>query len=237
MDEDLTLLKWYFDMGVEDIGLKVKTPNRDEVTSSLPNSNQLQNILDNCSSLTELKDILLSFEGCDLKRTATNTVFSEGVEDSEIMLMGEAPGAKEDEAGRPFCGESGKLLDLMLKAIDLSRHKNCYITNSIFWRPPANRKPTSEEIAICRPFVEKHIELFAPKLLILVGATAVESVLGIKSPMSHLRTKPHIFKHAKLGDIKTVVIFHPAYLLRQPLQKREMWIDLLFIQNLIEQTL
>ena len=140
------------------------------------------------------------------------------------MCIGEAPGADEDAAGIPFCGRSGKLLDTILKSINLSRDENAYITNSLFWRPPENRRPTLEEINICRPLVEKHIALVKPKLILLVGSTAAESVLKLSLPMKTLRGQTYQYtsrfiEQQRAGAIPTVVIFHPSYLLRQTHQK------------------
>lgn len=184
------------------------------------------------SSILELRQIVENFEGCELKNFATNTVFADGIESAEIMLIGEAPGATEDEKGIPFCGESGKLLDNMLAAIGISRTKNAYITNTIFWRPPANRKPTDHEISICRPFVEKHIALIKPKLIILVGSTATTSLLGKNQGITFIRQNDYPYTNQYLTDaITTTAIFHPAYLLRQPMQKKVTWFDLLKIKE------
>lgn len=189
----------------------------------------------NCKTIAELKKVLLDFEGCQLKKTANQLVFSAGNEQAKIMLIGEAPGANEDLAGIPFCGESGKLLDLMIKAIGLDR-SNVYITNSIFWRPPGNRRPTPEEISICLPFVERHIALVKPKLIILVGSTAVNSVLNIKEAMSKIRGKFIKYLNDDYNlSIDTTAIYHPSYLLRQPSQKRLAWRDLLLIKKLINE--
>ncbi len=184
------------------------------------------------SSISELKQIVKSFEGCELKNFATNTVFADGIESAKIMLIGEAPGATEDEKGIPFCGESGKLLDNMLATIGISRTKNAYITNTIFWRPPANRKPTDQEISICKPFVEKHIALVKPKLIILVGSTATTSLLGKNQGITFIRQNDYPYTNQYLTDaITTTAIFHPAYLLRQPMQKKVTWFDLLKIKE------
>ena len=190
-------------------------------------------LADQSTNLEQLKAALLAFDGCDLKKTATNTVFGDGIPTSKIMLIGEAPGASEDATGVPFCGESGKLLDNMIATIGLTRSQNVYITNTIFWRPPANRRPTSEEIEICRPFVEKHIALIQPDLLILVGATAVTSLLG-DLQISKIRQEYYQYKNQYLAKpITTMALFHPAYLLRQPFQKKATWYDLLKIQEFL----
>lgn len=192
-------------------------------------------LADNATSVEALREALMNFDGCRLKLTAKNTVFSDGKFGSDIMMIGEAPGATEDEQGIPFCGESGKLLDNVLKSIGLCRKKNFYISNTIFWRPPANRRPTDEEIEICKPFIEKHIALAKPKLLILVGATAVSALLGKHLQISKIRQEYYEYKNPYLEDtIITTALFHPAYLLRQPYQKRAMWYDLLKIQQFIK---
>jgi DNA polymerase len=190
-------------------------------------SNQkTRKLADQCESIEQLKSIVEQFDGLEIRNMATNTVFGDGNVKSDIMLIGEAPGATEDKCGIPFCGQSGKLLDNILAAIDIDRTK-CYITNTIFWRPPANRRPTSEEISICRPFVEKHVALVKPKIIILVGSTAVESLLDIKTPMGELRKQSFKYQNVYLKTpIDTFVIFHPSYLLRQPSQKKVMWLDI-----------
>ena len=193
--------------------------------------NDARALADAATTIDQLKSSLLSFKGCELQKTATNTVFADGIPTSKIMFIGEAPGASEDSTGIPFCGESGKLLDNMISTIGLSRTKNIYITNTIFWRPPANRRPTPEEIEICRPFVEKHIALVQPELLILVGSTAVTSLLG-DLQISKIRQEYYQYQNQYLTKpITTTALFHPAYLLRQPFQKKATWYDLLKIQE------
>ena len=162
-------------------------------------------------------------------------MFYDGQEDAKILLIGEAPGVTEDEKGIPFCGESGILLDKMLNTIGLDRKKNIYITNTVFWRPPANRKPTKEEIQICKPFVEKHIELLAPKLIILIGGTATNSLLGKKETISDVRKNNYSYTNQYLKTpIFTVALFHPAFLLRSPYKKKDTWFDLLKIRDHIQ---
>ncbi|MDD9331489.1 MAG: uracil-DNA glycosylase [Wolbachia sp.] len=179
-----------------------------------------------CDSVDELMDVVKSFGGCEIKKTATNTVFSDGNQNAKIMLIGEAPGANEDLQGIPFCGASGILLDKMLNSIGLDRTK-VYISNAVFWRPPGNRKPTDLELDMCRPFVERHIALVAPQILILVGGIACYSLLDNTKTISNLRGRFHTYTNQYLSNsITTAAIFHPAYLLRQPLQKRLAWEDL-----------
>ncbi|WP_323733406.1 uracil-DNA glycosylase [Candidatus Bandiella euplotis] len=211
----------------EQLGKEESNIHKEAETTKTPTLNPTTSQLaDNCNSIDELREAVRQYEGLDIKKGATNTVFADGNPKSDIMLIGEAPGANEDIYGIPFCGQSGKLLDNILAAINIDRSK-CYITNTIFWRPPANRRPTSEEIKICRPFVEKHVSLVNPKIIILVGSTAVESLLDAKTPMNLLRNQTFKYKNVYLSTpIDTFVIFHPSYLLRQPSQKKVMWLDI-----------
>jgi DNA polymerase len=212
-------------------------PNKQKLdqNANIELARQLADISDN---LDILKKNVLNFEGCDLRKLSSNTVFSDGNPKAEIMLIGEAPGASEDATGIPFCGESGKLLDKMLSCVGISRKDNAYITNTVFWRPPGNRPPTQEEIDICRPFVEKHIYLINPKLIVLVGSTAATSLLGKHSGINKIRQEYYLYSNKYLNKpIPITAIFHPAYLLRQPLQKKTTWYDLLKIQQFIKEYL
>ncbi|WP_342272132.1 uracil-DNA glycosylase family protein [Candidatus Tisiphia endosymbiont of Parasteatoda lunata] len=191
-------------------------------------------LADSARNLEELKKLLMDFDGCGLKKLANKTVFADGNPQSSIMFIGEAPGSSEDAQGIPFCGESGKLLDNVLASINISREHNAYITNTVFWRPPANRQPTQEEIDICRPFVEKHIALINPKLIVLVGNVAATSLLGKNAGISKIRLEYYLYTNQYLSKpIQTTSIFHPAYLLRQPMQKKTTWYDLLKIHEYI----
>ena len=211
------------------------TKNSSPITSPIEAVEQAKKIANSANNIEELKESLISFDGCSLKKTAINTVMYDGTIDSKIMLIGEAPGADEDRHGIPFCGASGQLLDNMLKFIDLSRKDNIYITNTIFWRPPGNRRPTSEEINICRPFLDRQIELIKPELIILVGGTAVSSVLDSKLTISKARGRfDHYINEERKLNIPTAAIFHPSYLLRSPIQKKKAWFDLLKIKEFIE---
>lgn len=196
-------------------------------------SNNTTSELDICDSLENLRALVEDFDKCELKNGAINTVFAHGNPGADIMFIGEAPGASEDEQGIPFCGPSGKLLDNIITAIGLTREKNAYITNTVFWRPPANRKPTDEEIAICRPFVKKHIALMKPKLIVMVGSTAVESLLEINGPITKLRGQYFDYTNEYMGgkSVRATAIFHPSYLLRQPAHKKTMWFDILKIKH------
>lgn len=183
-------------------------------------------------SLDELKEILQRFEGIEsLRGRATNLVFADGNPAARVMLVGEAPGADEDRLGKPFVGVSGQLLDRMLGAIGLDR-TSFYITNVCFWRPPGNRKPTEAELVAQAPFVERHIELVAPQVLVLVGAASAHSLLGTNDGITRLRGRWFDYKSAGMATpVPALPIFHPAFLLRQPAQKRETWADLLKLKS------
>ncbi len=184
-----------------------------------------------CTTLAELRTALGNFDGCELKRTAKNTVFADGTPEGRIMLIGEAPGREEDERGLPFVGRAGQLLDKMLGAIGLDRSK-VYITNVLNWRPPQNRDPSPEEAAACLPFLHRHIELADPQLLILLGAVSVRHVLGVTDGILRLRGNWQIYQNGQLGHaIPVMPTLHPAYLLRQTAAKRLAWRDLLTISD------
>ncbi|MES2678200.1 MAG: uracil-DNA glycosylase [Pseudomonadota bacterium] len=184
-------------------------------------------------TLEELEKAVRNFDGCSLKKMATNTVFADGDPKSQIMIIGEAPGNHEDLQGIPFCGDSGKLLNEMFKAIGFKR-ENLYITNTLFWRPPGNRRPTEDELSMCKPFVEKHIALMQPKLIVLMGATAMADVLQINEPISKMCGKFFDYQNQYLKNpIKSTVLFHPSYLMRQSSKKRDAWLDLLIIKEFL----
>lgn len=179
-----------------------------------------------CASLEAIRAALETFEGCALKKTATHTVIGDGNPASKVMLIGEAPGAEEDRRGLPFVGKAGQLLDRMLTAIGLDR-STVYITNVLPWRPPGNRSPTPEEVATCLPFLERQIELIDPALLVFVGGISAKALLGRTEGITRLRGKWYDFEvPGRKAPIPATAIFHPAYLLRQPVLKREAWHDL-----------
>ena len=184
---------------------------------------------DKAKNLEKLKKSINNIKNCSLKNNATNMVFSDGNPKSNIMLIGEAPGANEDTEGLPFVGRAGALLDKMLAAINLNR-KKVYISNIINYRPPENRRPTDEEIARYLPFIIKHIEIINPKILVLLGSTAMNALIGNENVISKMRGK---WIEKKFGNCKTSVIitFHPAFLMRQPAQKKLVWIDLKMIRD------
>jgi DNA polymerase len=178
-------------------------------------------------TLDELKNAIAKFEGLSLKATATNLVFADGNPESRLMLIGEAPGAEEDRRGLPFVGASGQLLDRMLAAIGHDR-ASCYITNIVNWRPPGNRKPSPAEMSLCLPFIERHIALIKPALIVLLGDTAAKTLTNRTEGITRLRGKWFTWPTADgAGTIPVLPTFHPAFLLRSPGQKREAWADLL----------
>ena len=184
---------------------------------------------DKIKRLDLLKKTIINLKNCDLKKGAKNIVFSDGNPKSKIMLIGEAPGANEDQEGLPFVGRAGQLLDKMLSAISLDRNK-VYISNIINYRPPDNRRPTEEEIKRYLPFITKHIEIIDPKIIVLLGSTAMNALVGNSIVISKMRGK---WMEKQFGSCKTSIIitFHPAFLMRQPAQKKLSWIDLKMIRD------
>ena len=177
------------------------------------------------NDLAQLKAALESFDGCALKRTATNTVFADGTPAGGILFIGEAPGRDEDRIGKPFVGRAGQLLDKMLLSIGLDRNVNAYITNVINWRPPDNRDPSPEEAAQCLPFLRRHIELADPELIVLLGAVAARHVVGLSEGIMKMRGR---WLEYRVGTrmVPLMPTLHPAYLLRQPAHKKLAWRDL-----------
>ncbi len=184
--------------------------------------------------LATLHAAIRAFEGCALKRGARNTVIADGRPGARVMVVGEAPGREEDRVGRPFVGRSGQLLDRMLAAIGLSRGAEepgagVYVTNAVYWRPMENRKPSADEVAMLLPFLERHVELAAPDLLLLTGATPAQALFASAEGVARLRGR-----WVRWRGIPALATFHPAYLLRQPLKKREVWRDLLALRAALD---
>ena len=179
--------------------------------------------------LNKLRKKIQLIKNCDLKKNATNLVFADGNIDSKIMFIGEGPGANEDAEGKPFVGRAGKLLDKMLTAIKLDRTK-VYISNVVNYRPPENRKPTEKEIERYLPFLKNHIEIINPKILVLLGSTALNTIIGNEFVISKARGK---WIQKEIGAARPWIIasFHPAFLMRQPEQKKLAWIDLKMIRD------
>lgn len=174
--------------------------------------------------LGELERMLTAFEGCALKATARQLAFSDGKPGSRVMILGEAPGAEEDRTGKPFVGRAGQLLDRMLASIGLDRTE-VYIANVVPWRPPGNRTPTPQEIAICLPFTERQIELARPEILVTTGSPATQTILASKDGITKMRGRWGSYRAGAI-EVRVLPMLHPAYLLRQPLHKRLAWRDL-----------
>ncbi len=242
------LLQWYMTAGVnETIGdmpvdhFNTHTPK--EIVShrqasvsvpppaiaSAPTDLKTESLLRNVTTLEELRNIIENFNDCPLKATATKMVFGSGNPDAQLMIIGEAPGKEEDRQGLPFVGASGHLLDLMLNSIGLTR-QDVYISNILPWRPPANRKPSEAEVALFTPFVKKHIALIKPKVLLLLGGSAVSAVLNTNIGITKARGQWQKY----IDDDLTVDVmpsFHPAFLLRTPAQKKFSWRDLMAVKK------
>jgi DNA polymerase len=181
------------------------------------------------SSLEELRAIMDGFEGCALRTTAKQLVFGDGSPQARLMLVGEAPGSEEDQRGIPFVGRSGQLLDRMLGAIGISRSE-VYIANIVPWRPPGNRDPSIHETQICLPFIQRQIELVDPQVLVCLGKPSTATLLGVTDGIRRTRGRWFTYK-AETRDIRAMPTYHPAYLLRTPIEKRLAWRDFLAIKN------
>lgn len=255
------LLTWYVEMGV-DVAVEetpvdrltptpAQRPNTvkpstvfersDEVaatrpTAGVPASDEMagaaHEIARSAITLEELRVALDRFDGCNLKLTATQLVFADGNPEAQVMLVGEAPGRDEDIHGLPFVGRSGQLLDRMLAAIGLDR-TSVYIANVVPWRPPGNRTPTPQETAICRPFIDRQIELADPDFLVCLGAAAAKELMDTSEGILRLRGRWRDFDTGR-RKIRAMATLHPAYLLRQPLQKRLAWRDLLTLKAALD---
>jgi uracil-DNA glycosylase len=187
------------------------------------------------TNIDELKAALAGFDGCSLKKMAKNMCFADGNPQSSIMFVGEAPGRDEDLAGVPFVGRAGQLLNKMLLAAQFSRQEDVWITNTVYWRPPGNRTPSQQETEICRPFLERQIELIKPKIIVALGGAAAKHLLQTTSGIMRLRGKWHEIEVAGT-KYQLLPTLHPAYLLRTPAAKRLAWRDLLAIREKINQS-
>ena len=193
---------------------------------------EAREIVKNITTLDELRAALERFEGCALKAAATRLVFADGNPQARVMLVGEAPGRDEDIEGLPFVGRSGKLLDRILAAIGFDR-TSVYIANIIPWRPPGNRTPTPQESQICLPFIRKQIELANPDVLVCLGGPSATTLLGIKEGITKTRGRWFKYDTGK-REIRALPTFHPAFLLRSPLQKRLAWRDFLAVKKALD---
>ena len=183
------------------------------------------------NSISDLRIAVDDFEDCGLKKTAMNTVFSDGDSSAKIMFIGTVPGADEDRKGLPFVGLGGQLLNKMLASINLDR-SSCYMTNIIFWRPPGDREPTENEISVCVPFVERHIELILPEIIVLLGGPASKSLLGMKESINKIHGQFLKYSTRRMKNpILAVPLYHPNNLLRSPASKQDTWLNLLKVKN------
>lgn len=250
MDKALrSLIDWYDRIGVDTPDLPSEMPLRKKrlgSEKSLPASQAVSHqetktinqaglnsaeAVKSVKSLDELRTVMQRFDAGALSDGARQAVFSRGNPEADLMVIGEAPGRDEDIQGQPFVGRSGQLLDQMLAAIGLT-DKDFYITNVVNWRPPKNRNPKPEEIALCRPFLDKHVELAAPKVLLLVGGVSMSALTGLTGIM---KNHGH-WQDVKIGalTLPALPLYHPAFLLRQPALKKEAWRDLLTLRKKLE---
>ena len=234
-----SLTDWWVDMGVEvdDAFIRAllkpaQAPRKQESQPNVtrPSSRKAkrksiedwvqiaQEAASKAASLDELKAAIEAFEGSPLKAGANKTAVFDGVQGASVMVIGEGPGGQEDKIGLPFVGKAGQLLDKMLAAIDLDRKTNCFISNVNYWRPPANRNPDADELAVCRPFVDRMVDLAKPKIIIATGGVSAKALLDTKTGIMKLRGSEHQF-HAGAHQCLLIPIFHPAYLLRRPEDK------------------
>ena len=256
----LAALRWQLDAGIDEAVADQPIDRYAAVTAAEPQAAQAQHplaaptppralssaadvtasahsIAANATTLEALRASLAEFDGCPLKATATNLVFADGNPNGLVMLIGEAPGRDEDRQGVPFVGVSGQLLDVMLGHIGLDRG-TVYITNILPWRPPGNRQPTPAEVTICLPFIQRQIELVTPAVLVFLGGTAAKTLLGRQDGITRLRG--HWFDYESAGlarPIPAIATYHPAYLLRQPLHKRQAWHDLLAVKAKLDRAI
>ncbi|MBL4617424.1 MAG: uracil-DNA glycosylase [Robiginitomaculum sp.] len=217
-------------------------PPANQISTSKPTTHRLKEavkLASDANDLEQLYSTIRNFDAGTLSHFATQAVIARGNPKSDVMLIGEAPGIEEDEAGKPFIGPSGQFLDKMFASIELDE-KNLYITNSVFWRPKGNRKPTDEEMKMCLPFVHRHIALIAPKILVTTGANSSKNLLGVDTGITRLRGKwgQYTIKNPDGSDSKTTIpvlpMFHPAFVLRKPATKKDCWHDLLSLQETLE---
>jgi len=255
------LLAWYVDMGVDvavdelPVDRLAAPPTPPEIVpktvefpaptflsagnqpaATVPASNETaqaaRTTAKSAQTLDALREALDGFEGCNLKLTATRLVFADGNPEARVMFIGEAPGRDEDLQGLPFVGRSGQLLDRMLSAIGLDR-RSAYIANVVPWRPPGNRTPTPQETAICRPFIDRQIELVDPDFLVCLGGAAAKELMSTSEGILRLRGRWRDFDTGT-RKIKVMATLHPAYLLRQPLQKRLAWRDFRMVKAALD---
>jgi len=248
---DLALLDWHIELGADEAisetpinryALEKPKPTPKPAVAlqpspmpvALPKAFDSTSLAQTCNSLDALRSALETFEHCPLKQGARNTVFCDGNPAARVMIIGEAPGREEDFEGRPFIGRAGQLLDKMFAAIGLSRHEDApesalYITNVLPWRPPQNRDPKPEEIALMKPFLLRHIELAQPDFIVTMGNPSTKTLRDTDLGITKMRRQ-----WGEVLGIPSVPLFHPAYLLRSPEKKRDAWADLLSLKAKLE---
>jgi DNA polymerase len=249
------ILEWYVEHGVTE-ALDPAPRNRlaaPDVPASMPRHSvnpeikgtaaakvESADLARNAATLEDLRLAIAEFDGLSIRKTATNMVFADGNPKARIMIIGEAPGAEEDKQGKPFVGLSGQLMDRMLACIGLNRHaedpeRSVYISNILNWRPPGNRTPSPAEIDICLPFIERHIALVQPKVLVFMGGIPAKALLNTDEGITRIRGKMRMYKPMTEGlggkEIPCLPTFHPSFLLRTPLRKRDAWADLLLLSE------
>ena len=232
LNSELKNLKFIINSGISSFIQDDPNPiyNNKTINEKSNNYSKINSISD-IQTLSELKEFIYNSNVCALKNNAIQSVFSDGNPSSKIMFIGEAPGADEDKYGKPFVGRAGKLLDKMIASIGLDREK-IYISNVIPWRPPNNRQPTTEEILQCLPFIQRHIEIINPSIIVLLGGTASKALLTSNEGITKLRGTWHQYNSLGLSNpVLTRAIFHPAFLLRSPQFKKQTWEDLKEIQK------
>jgi len=222
------------DAGPARPGLRPADPAPERVPAVVRGDTPSTRLAQACATVEELRRAVEAYDGCALKRSCQRTVFADGNPKARVMLIGEAPGREEDEQGLPFVGASGKLLDRMLASIGLDRD-TAYITNVIFWRPPGNRKPEPAEVELCLPFMEKHVELVDPAVMMFLGGAAASALLGRSEGVTKLRGRWFDYSAPGLArPIPSLPTYHPAYLLRTPSHKKEAWKDLLLLRRKLD---
>ena len=214
-----------FERSEDGAGKPVRSRDAVETSPFGADSSAAKTLAAQASDLEALRQILEAFEGCGLKRTATRLVFADGNPEAKVMLVGEAPGADEDRIGKPFVGRAGQLLDRMLASISMDRSK-VYIANVIPWRPPGNRTPTPQETQTCLPFIRRQIELSAAEVLVCLGASATQTLLNVRDGITRARGRWFEYACDDGRRLRALATLHPAYLLRQPAQKRNAWADM-----------
>ena len=241
------LLRWYVDAGADEAIGEVAVDRYTQPAppqpaaapapakiAAAPTQGTSAHLALACETLEQLRTAMEAYDGCGLKRTCQCTVFADGNPKAKLMLIGEAPGSEEDQRGLPFVGVSGQLLDRMLASIGFNR-SSAYIANVVPWRPPGNRKPEPTEVELCLPFIQRHIELVDPKVLVLLGGASAAALLARQEAISRLRGRWMDYSSPRLPrPIPALPTYHPAFLLRTPLQKREAWRDFLAVRKRLE---